>query len=214
MSVFLTIYDFVSNNFLFIQDLIGTAVFAVSGVIVAREHNMDFFGMFILAFVTGVGGGTLRDMMLGATPVFWMKQPVYIYTVIFAVCLTILFYKIFKNSDFWLMFFDAIGLGVFTVIGAQKGLNFELHPVVAIGLGTVTGSFGGAIRDFLANEIPAILHKDLYATPCLIGGLVFVILRHYGVDSNWVDVCTVCFVVGVRVLSVRYHWQLPKCVRE
>lgn len=141
-------------SFLFIQDLIGTIVFAISGAIAARQHKMDIFGMFILAFVTGVGGGTLRDMMIGSTPVFWMKQPIYVLMITLAVVITAIFRNQISRKSWQtgLLVFDAIGLGVFTVIGVQKGLDFGLHPLICVALGGVTGCFGGLIRDIFTQR--------------------------------------------------------------
>ncbi|ACL33216.1 MULTISPECIES: trimeric intracellular cation channel family protein [Pasteurellaceae] len=199
-------------SFLFIQDLIGTIVFAISGAIAARQHKMDIFGMFVLAFVTGVGGGTLRDVMIGSTPVFWMKQPIYVLMISVAVVIV----AILKNQidrDYWkkgLLIFDAIGLGVFTVIGVQKGLDFGLHPLICVALGGVTGCFGGLIRDILRNEVPIILQKEVYVTASLVGGIIFILFRDAGFESNWIDVATVTTVIAIRMLTIKFNMHLPK----
>lgn len=199
-------------SFLFIQDLIGTIAFAISGAIAARQHKMDIFGMFVLAFVTGVGGGTLRDVMIGSTPVFWMKQPIYVLMIILAVIITVICKKRL-GSHRWqlgLFIFDAIGLGVFTVIGVQKGLNLDLHPLICIALGGVTGCFGGLIRDILRNEVPTILQREVYVTASLIGGIIFIFLRDAGFESNWIDIATIITVIAIRVLTARFNLHLPK----
>ena len=199
-------------SFLFIQDLIGTIVFAISGAIAARQHKMDIFGMFVLAFVTGVGGGTLRDVMIGSTPVFWMKQPIYVLMISVAVVIV----AILKNQidrDYWkkgLLIFDAIGLGVFTVIGVQKGLDFGLHPLICVALGGVTGCFGGLIRDILRNEVPIILQKEVYVTASLLGGIIFILFRDAGFESNWIDVATVTTVIAIRMFTIKFNMHLPK----
>ncbi|WP_373768201.1 trimeric intracellular cation channel family protein [Glaesserella sp.] len=199
-------------SFLFIQDLIGTIVFAISGAIAARQHKMDIFGMFVLAFVTGVGGGTLRDVMIGSTPVFWMKQPIYVLMISVAVVIV----AILRNQidrDYWkkgLLIFDAIGLGVFTVIGVQKGLDFGLHPLICVALGGVTGCFGGLIRDILRNEVPIILQKEVYVTASLVGGIIFILFRDAGFESNWIDVATVTTVIAIRMLTIKFNMHLPK----
>lgn len=199
-------------SFLFIQDLIGTIVFAISGAIAARQHKMDIFGMLVLAFVTGVGGGTLRDVMIGSTPVFWMKQPIYVLMISVAVVIV----AILKNQidrDYWkkgLLIFDAIGLGVFTVIGVQKGLDFGLHPLICVALGGVTGCFGGLIRDILRNEVPIILQKEVYVTASLVGGIIFILFRDAGFESNWIDVATVTTVIAIRMLTIKFNMHLPK----
>ncbi|OOH86350.1 hypothetical protein BMT54_11020 [Pasteurellaceae bacterium 15-036681] len=199
-------------SFLFIQDLIGTIVFAISGAMAARQHKMDIFGVFVLAFVTGVGGGTLRDVMIGSTPVFWMKQPIYVLMIILAVAITVVLKNIMDKS-YWktgLLVFDAIGLGVFTVIGVQKGIDFGLHPMISVALGAVTGCFGGLIRDILRNEVPIILQKEVYVTASLVGGSIFILCRNMGIDSNWVDVVTVFTVITTRILTMRFNMHLPK----
>ena len=196
-------------NYIYILDLIGTVVFAITGALAAKEHKMDVFGMFILAFVTGVGGGTLRDMMIGSTPVFWMKNPFYILMIVLGVVLPIVFKKMseWKKS---ILFFDAIGLGVFTVIGLEKGIDFGLHPVIAVALGAVTGCFGGLIRDILRNQIPAVLHKEIYATASLTGGIMFFVLNYLGFHNDLVAVLTAFIVFIIRVLALKYRWELPK----
>lgn len=196
-------------NYIYILDLIGTVVFAITGALAAKEHKMDVFGMFILAFVTGVGGGTLRDMMIGSTPVFWMKNPFYILMIVLGVVLPIVFKKMseWKKS---ILFFDAIGLGVFTVIGVEKGIDFGLHPVIAVALGAVTGCFGGLIRDILRNQIPAVLHKEIYATASLTGGIIFFVLNYLGFHNDLVAVLTAFIVFIIRVLALKYRWELPK----
>lgn len=199
-------------SFLFIQDLIGTIVFAISGAIAARQHRMDIFGMFVLAFVTGVGGGTLRDVMIGSTPVFWIKQPIYVLMISLAVIITAICKKRL-GSNRWkmgLLVFDAIGLGVFTVIGVQKGIDFGLHPLICIALGGVTGCFGGLIRDILRNEVPIILQKEVYVTASLLGGIIFILFREAGFESNWIDIATVLTVIAIRLLAIRFNLNLPK----
>ncbi|WGE86785.1 trimeric intracellular cation channel family protein [Actinobacillus equuli subsp. haemolyticus] len=199
-------------SFLFIQDLIGTIVFAVSGAMAARQHKMDIFGMFILAFVTGVGGGTLRDVMIGSTPVFWMKQPIYVLMITLAVIITAVFKNNISKKEWQkgLLIFDAIGLGVFTVIGVQKGLDFGLHPCIAIALGGITGCFGGVIRDILRNEVPIVLQKEVYVTASLVGGVIFVLFYSAGVESRWVDIATVSTVILIRLLAIRFNLHLPR----
>lgn len=199
-------------SFLFIQDLIGTIVFAISGAIAARQHKMDLFGMFVLAFVTGVGGGTLRDVMIGSTPVFWMKQPIYVLMITLAVLITAIFRNRITSASWQkgLLIFDAIGLGVFTVIGVQKGIDFGLHPMICVALGGITGCFGGLIRDILRNEVPIILQKEVYVTASLFGGIIFILFREGGFESYWIDVATVTTVITIRMFTIRFNLHLPK----
>ena len=195
---------------IYLCDLIGTAVFGVSGVLVGLERSMDVFCMLILAFVTGVGGGTLRDIMIGSIPVFWMNNLTYILMIVISVVLTVIFRKQF--SEHWsksLMLFDTIGLGVFTIIGIEKALRFGLSPTIAIILGTMTGSFGGVIRDILANKLPALFHKEIYSTACIAGGTVYFLINGL-MNHNLVVFITIMVVISVRLLSLKYHWELPK----
>ena len=195
---------------IYLWDIIGTAVFGVSGVLIAMERRMDVFGMLILAFVTGVGGGTLRDVLIGYIPVFWMRDHIYIVMIVVSVVITLLFKnKMADQWGRWLLLFDAIGLGVFTIIGIEKALRYELSPTIAIILGTMTGSFGGVIRDILANKLPALFHKEIYATACIAGGTVYFLINSFMPDNLVIFITTVV-VIAVRLLSLKYHWELPK----
>lgn len=200
---------------IYLWDLIGTFVFGISGVLVGLERKMDVFGMFILAFVTGVGGGTVRDVLIRTTtldpvPVFWMKNLMYVLMIVASVVITLPFKKKFVGHwSYWLMVFDTIGLGVFTIIGLEKTLRFELSPVIAILLGAMTGSFGGVIRDILANKLPAVFHKEIYATACVAGGIVYFLIDGL-MGHNTMVFITILVVIAVRLLSVKYKWELPK----
>ena len=200
---------------IYLWDLIGTFVFGISGVLVGLERKMDVFGMFILAFVTGVGGGTVRDVLIRTTtldpvPVFWMKNLMYVLMIVASVVITLPFKKKFVGHwSYWLMVFDTIGLGVFTIIGLEKTLRFELSPVIAILLGAMTGSFGGVIRDILANKLPAVFHKEIYATACVAGGIFYFLIDGL-MGHNTVVFITILVVIAVRLLSVKYKWELPK----
>ena len=200
---------------IYLWDLIGTFVFGISGVLVGLERKMDVFGMFILAFVTGVGGGTVRDVLIRTTtldpvPVFWMKNLMYVLMIVASVVITLPFKKKFVGHwSYWLMVFDTIGLGVFTIIGLEKTLRFELSPVIAILLGAMTGSFGGVIRDILANKLPAVFHKEIYATACVAGGIVYFLIDGL-MGHNTVVFITILVVIAVRLLSVKSKWELPK----
>ena len=200
---------------IYLWDLIGTFVFGISGVLVGLERKMDVFGMFILAFVTGVGGGTVRDVLIRTTtldpvPVFWMKNLMYVLMIVASVVITLPFKKKFVGHwSYWLLVFATIGLGVFTIIGLEKTLRFELSPVIAILLGAMTGSFGGVIRDILANKLPAVFHKEIYATACVAGGIVYFLIDGL-MGHNTVVFITILVVIAVRLLSVKYKWELPK----
>ena len=148
-------------------DILGTVAFAISGVLVAMEKRLDLFGVLIIAFVTAIGGGTLRDLLIGNTPVVWIRDLTYVITIGITVFFGVLFVnqlKYFRKSQF---LFDTIGIGLYTMLGIEKGLQAGLSPVICIALGTMTASFGGVIRDILCNEIPVIFRKEIYATACI-----------------------------------------------
>ena len=162
-------------------DIIGTIAFALSGALTAMSKKLDLFGVFIIAFVTAVGGGTLRDVMIGITPVGWMLDLEYVYVICLSFGLALLFRKKFERLRTSLFLFDTIGLGVFTLIGLEKGINIGLHPIVCIALGTMTACFGGVIRDILCAEIPVIFRKEIYATICssFDGGKIQMVFGHF-----------------------------------
>lgn len=190
-------------------DILGTIAFAISGALAAMNKRLDIFGVLILAFVTAVGGGTLRDVMIGYTPVAWMRNFTTI-LIIFGAYVVILFAKPyvhhFKKT---LFFFDSFGLGAFTVTGIAQGLAFGLHPALCVALGTMTGAFGGVLRDMLINEIPHVFRKEIYATACIAGGTLFFILLYINVSRHFAEIAAAVTVVLVRVISIRYKLYLP-----
>lgn len=190
-------------------DIIGTMAFAMSGALTAMSKKLDPFGVFIIAFVTAVGGGTLRDIMIGRTPVGWMLDLKYVYVIIIGFILAILFRKKFDRLRTSLFLFDTIGLGVFTLIGLEKGINIGLHPVICIALGTMTACFGGVIRDILCTEIPVIFRREIYATICILGGIVFFLLRRLNLDNDILYLTTSIVIISIRLMAVKYKWYLP-----
>ncbi|PWA08443.1 trimeric intracellular cation channel family protein [Flavobacterium laiguense] len=189
-------------------DIIGTMAFAMSGALTAMNKKLDPFGVFIIAFVTAVGGGTLRDVMIGRTPVGWMQDLTYVYVIILGFILTILFRKRLDKLRTSLALFDTIGLGVFTLIGIQKGIDYHLHPTICIALGTMTACFGGVIRDILCTEIPVIFRREIYATICILGGIVFFSLKKLNLNDDVLYLITSLVIITVRLMAVKYKWYL------
>ena len=189
-------------------DIIGTMAFAMSGALTAMSKKLDPFGVFIIAFVTAVGGGTLRDVMIGRMPVGWMQDVTYVYVIILGFILTIVFRKRLDKLRTSLALFDTIGLGVFTLIGIQKGLDYQLHPVICISLGTMTACFGGVLRDILCNEIPVIFREEVYATICIFGGIVFFMLKKLNMQDEALYLITSLVIIVVRLMAKRYNWHL------
>ena len=195
-------------------DILGTIAFAISGVLVAMEKKLDLFGVFIIAFVTAVGGGTLRDMLIGNTPVAWMQAPVYTYTILGSVVFAITFRERLRYLRKSLFLFDTIGIGLYTLLGIEKGLQAELMPLMCIALGTITACFGGVIRDILCNEIPVIFRKEIYATACILGGVSFFLLTKLPIVDEYAYVAAILIVIGIRLLAVRFRIALPSIYRE
>ena len=193
-----------------IIEILGTIAFAMSGSFAAMQKRLDPFGVLIIAFVTSVGGGSIRDLLLDV-PVFWIHDMM-ICTVIFITCIiSMIFKSVEKKFKVTLFLFDSIGLGLFTIVGIQKGMNADLHPLICITLGTITGCFGGISRDILLNKIPLIFRKEIYATACIVGGGIFLILVRYTTLSYaFVQVFTIILIVAIRTLAVKYQWQIPK----
>lgn len=200
----------VHENINFLIEILGTISFAMSGSFAAMQKRLDPFGVLIIAFVTAVGGGTVRDVILDV-PVFWMHDLI-MCSVIFVTCIcSMIFKSIERKFRVTLFLFDSIGLGLFTIVGIQKGLNADLHPLICLTLGTITGCFGGIIRDILLNRIPLIFRKEIYATACLLGGSVFLLLVKYGSFSYvFVQISTILLIVLIRTFAVKYQWQIPK----
>ena len=196
-------------NLIYTLDLLGTFVFAISGALTASDKKLDLFGASVIALVTAIGGGTTRDVLIGAQPVGWLTDTNYLLVVVLAIACSFLFKKYIMKLRRTMFLFDSIGLGIFTVLGLQKTLAFGLSPVVAVIMGAVSACFGGVVRDVLSNEVPLIFRKEIYATACLAGGALYLLLQFFLVPQDMVILVTVCFVIGLRLLAVRFHWYLP-----
>ena len=197
-------------DFTFLIEVLGTISFAMSGSFAAMQKRFDPFGVLIIAFVTSVGGGTVRDLLLDV-PVFWMHDLLAVSLIFFTSIFTMIFKLIERKFQVTLFIFDSLGLGLFTIIGVQKGLNADLHPVIGVVLGTITGCFGGIIRDILLNRIPLIFRKEIYATAAIAGGIVYILLKNFsGLSEEINQILTILLIVSIRTLAVKYHWQMPK----
>lgn len=193
-----------------IVEILGTMAFAVSGTLAAIEKRLDIFGIFTISFVTSIGGGTIRDLLIGATPVAWLQNLDTFYVIFISTVLAIVFRKYLEVLRSSLFLFDTIGIGLFTLIGIHKGIDFGLHPIICILLGTISACFGGVVRDILCNEIPVIFRKEIYATACLMGGVVFFILYYCNVNDDVASISTATFIILIRLLAVIKKWSLPQ----
>ena len=197
-----------------IIDILGTIAFAISGALVAMNKRMDPFGVLIIAFVTAVGGGTLRDVMIGIEPVSWMRNMTFVYVIIASAAFAVIFRKRISYLRTSLFLFDTIGIALYTVVGIETGLVAGLHPIICIALGTMTACFGGVIRDILCNEIPVIFRKEIYATACILGGLTYFLLRKFLDDENYLFIIAGLIVILVRLLAVKFKISLPKLYKD
>ncbi|WP_420577143.1 trimeric intracellular cation channel family protein [Ekhidna sp.] len=194
---------------LYFIDIVGTMVFAISGALAGRDKKLDFFGIAAVGLITAIGGGTMRDILLGSTPVGWMNDLIYLIMIGSGILISLLFGKAVLKLRRTFFMFDTVGIAVFTVLGLQKALTIGVHPVIAIMMGMVSAVFGGVIRDIVCNEIPLIFRKEIYALTCLCGGILYVILQRFGLDQGWNILITVLFIASFRILAVKFKWQLP-----
>lgn len=190
-------------------DLLGTLVFAISGVLAAVERKFDIVGAFILGLVTAIGGGTLRDVMIGSTPVGWMLNPHYLIVIALAVPVCFFFKKYILKFRKGFFIFDTIGISLFTILGINKALEVGLPEHIALMMGITSAVFGGVIRDVLSNEVPLIFRKEVYASACLIGGIVYIVLLRFSFDSHFLIPIPILIVFTIRYFAVRRDWQVP-----
>lgn len=199
----------VAVSVLYFLDLLGTAAFAASGALAGVQRRMDLLGVVVLGLVTAVGGGTVRDILLGSIPPFCFKDENYLYLSI-AVALLVFYFH--HSLDFLkrpLLYFDALGLGTFLVIGTGKALSYDAGFLVAVMMGVTTATAGGVVRDVLSDQVPFILQKEIYATACIFGGILYYILYRFGVDESITAVIAALLVVVIRVIAIHRHWSLP-----
>ena len=197
------------NDFVNWCDYLGTLAFAISGIRLAAGKGLDWFGAYVVGFVTAVGGGTIRDILLDIKP-FWLVQPSYLIITALGLIFTIIFRRQVVRLNHSLFVFDAIGLGLFVVVGVAKSYAAGFPWWVAVIMGTVTGSFGGLLRDVLINETPLIFRTDFYASACVLGSIIYVLMGRYSsLPIEWVQFISAISVFIFRVLAVVLHIQLP-----
>ena len=190
-------------------NFVGSFVFAISGALVAIRKKLDPFGVLIVGFITAVGGGTIRDMLLAERDVFWLYDITIIYAVIAGITIAIILNERLNFFNKPLFFYDSVGLGLFTITGVQIGLDANLIPIVCVLLGTITGIFGGVIRDVVVNEIPVIFRKEIYATASIGGGGIYLVLIHFNVSNPYLQIIPIIFIIVSRILAVMFNISLP-----
>ena len=190
-------------------DWFGVAVFATTGALMASRKQMDLVGFIVLGTVTGIGGGSIRDALLGNFPVFWIVDPRYLLTCAAVSVVTFFFAHIPQSRYALLMRFDAIGLAIFAVIGADTALSIGTDPLVAVAMGVITATFGGIVRDVLGGESPSILHQEVYVTAALLGAAVYVLSIQIGVDRSYGLLAGFSGALIIRLGALQWHWALP-----
>lgn len=195
-------------SWIYFVDLLGTGVFAISGVLTAMQKKFDLVGTLVIGFVTAIGGGTLRDVMIGRTPVGWLTDRNYIMVILLAYVLAYLLKERILYLRRSLFLFDTIGIGLFTVLGIQAALSKGLLPEVCLMMGVISACFGGVIRDVLTNVVPLIFRKEIYATACLIGGIVYLLGSLLTPFDSISTVAAMATVMVIRLLAVKFHWML------
>ena len=199
----------IQTSFLQLIEICGTFSFAVSGAFFAMEKKLDPFGVLIISFVTAIGGGTLRDLMIGHFPVGWLRNGTITMVIFVAALASMLFDKWLKKINRTLFLFDALGLGLFTIVGIELAMQLHLGIGVCIALGTITASFGGVIRDVLLNNVPLIFRKEIYALASIAGGLIYFALKEIAIDEDISKIICILLIFAIRLVAVKFKLALP-----
>ncbi len=197
-------------SLLYALDLIGTAAFAASGAWAGIRRDMDLFGVLVLGIVTATGGGTLRDLLLGDHPPFCLQDETYLYLAIVVALVVFFWHRKLEFLQHPLLYFDAVGLGTFVVIGVSKAQAYQLGFLGTVFMGVMTATAGGVVRDVLSNRVPLILQKEIYASACLAGGILLVLLNQAGLHPPLAALLAALAVTTLRLLAIHYNWALPK----
>jgi len=192
-----------------IMEMLGTSAFAISGALAAMRQRLDVFGVLVITFATAVGGGTIRDVIIGNTPVAWLKDQQTISVIFVSYLLTLIFRRYLRHFSKTLAVFDAVGLGFATIVGLQRGIEANLGPAICVTLGMVSGCFGGVVRDVLLNEIPLVFRKDIYASASMLGGILYFLFAGWDMFAPLAATLSIFFVVGLRLIVLRYKWEFP-----
>ncbi len=190
-------------------DLLGVAVFAVSGVLAARSRGLDLLGVIVIAAITAVGGGTLRDLLLNRYPIFWVTDAQYLTVIIASALATVAYVRVRPPPGNALLVADAVGLALFALSGAQVAEAVECPPIIVVLMGTMTGVAGGILRDVITAQVPLILRRDIYATAAIVGVALYLLLQACGLQRSWAFRAGMVVVVVLRLLAIRFSLQLP-----
>jgi len=190
-------------------DLGGVAVFAVSGVLAARNRGLDLLGVVIIAAITAIGGGTLRDLLLNRHPIFWITDAWYLIVIIASALLTVGYVWLRPPPENALLVADALGLALFSMSGAQVAETSQCTPIIVVLMGAMTGVAGGILRDVITAQMPLILRRDIYATAAIVGIILYLLLQTFGLPRSGAFGTGMAAIVALRLLAIRQRLQLP-----
>ena len=202
--------EVIYSNFLNVIDILGTVAFAISGTFAAIEKRLDPFGVIIIAFATSIGGGTMRDVLVGNLPVNWLRNEVTIFIILITAIVVMVWGSYVKHLAKPLFLFDAFGLGTFTIVGIEIAIQYHFSAGMCIALGTITACFGGVLRDVLLNKLPLIFQMEIYALACIAGGSLFYFLYQSALNNDVAKIISVLLIVVIRFIAVRYSLTLPR----
>lgn len=191
-------------------ELTGTFVFAISGALAIREKDHDLFGAGFTGFITAIGGGTLRDILLNSYPLVWIGNVQVLYAILAGILVAFIFPSFLSRLRKTFFLFDTLGIGFFTVLGVEKALSLGVRPEIAAIMGMFSAVMGGVIRDTLTNEIPILFRKEIYASACLAGAILYVVLDYYGLERDYNLLISMSVVISIRLISMRYKLSLPR----
>ena len=191
-------------------ELVGTFVFAISGALAIREREHDMFGAGFTGFITAIGGGTLRDILLDSYPLVWIGDVKFLYAILAGILAAFIFPNFLSKLRKTFFLFDTLGIGFFTVLGVEKALSLGVRPEIAAIMGMFSAVMGGVIRDTLTNEIPILFRKEVYASACLAGAVLYVVLDYFEVDRNYNMLISMSLVISIRFLAMKYKLSLPR----
>lgn len=200
-------------NIQYLLELVGTYFFAISGVLATEDKHRNWFGVAFTGFVTAIGGGSLRDMMLGSFPLVWIGDVNFLYGIILGVVTAFIFFDHIVKLKRTMLLFDMIGIAFFTIIGVEKALSLGVSPEIAAIMGVFTAVMGGVIRDTLTNQTPVIFNKEIYATACLAGAIVYLILLNF-VDRNINLLVSSAVIIVIRIIAIKFNVELPRVGTE
>lgn len=191
-------------------ELIGTFVFAISGALAVREREHDLFGAGFTGFITAIGGGTLRDILLDAYPLVWIADINVLYAILVGILAAFIFPNFLSKLRKTMFLFDTLGIAFFTVLGVEKALSLGVRPEIAAIMGMFSAVMGGVIRDTLTNEIPILFRKEIYASACLAGAILYLILNYFGLERDWNLLISVAAIIAIRLVAMKYKLSLPR----